>query len=447
MTAVDDALTRAFRDEWGRVVATVIRVTGDWALAEDCAQDAFTAATRTWPRDGVPDRPGAWLTTAARRSALDRLRRSGTEARHRAEVAAMTDGGTVPGPEPDDPRELPDDRLALIATCCHPALALEVQVALTLRTLCGLSVAEIARAFGTSEDAMAKRLVRGRRKIADARIPYRVPPADRLPERLDGVLAVVYLLFSEGYSASAGADLVRLRLCDEAVRLARLVARLVPDDPEVHGLLALVLLQDSRRAARADAHGDLVPLEDQDRALWDAGEVADGMGALAVARDLVARGGRVGPYLLQARIAAEHTRAVRSGAGSSGAVPSTAVPSDAGADWPEVVRLYDELLRVAPSPFAGLARAVAVGMAQGPGAGLAAVDAVAGDPRLAGSHYVLAARADLLRRAGRRSEAATAYREALDLVANEAERRYLARRLGEVSGGVGTPGDAAEPEA
>jgi RNA polymerase sigma-70 factor (ECF subfamily) len=364
----------------------------------------------------------------------------------------MTNGGTVPGPEPDDPRELPDDRLALVATCCHPALALEVQVALTLRTLCGLSVAEIARAFGTSEDAMAKRLVRGRRKIADARIPYRVPPADRLPERLDGVLAVVYLLFSEGYSASAGADLVRLRLCDEAVRLARLVVRLVPDDPEVHGLLALVLHQDSRRAARADAHGDLVPLEDQDRALWDAGQIAEGVGALAVARDLVARGGRVGPYLLQARIAAEHARAgssgaAPSGAGSSGAVPSTAGPSDADTDWPTVVRLYDDLLRVAPSPFAGLARAVAVGMAQGPEAGLAAVDAVAGDPRLAGSHYVVAARADLLRRAGRRAEAGAAYREALDLVANEAERRYLARRLGEVSGGVAAPGDAAEPEA
>jgi RNA polymerase sigma-70 factor (ECF subfamily) len=424
VTVVDDALTRAFRDEWGRVVATVIRVTGDWALAEDCAQDAFASATRTWPRDGVPDRPGAWLTTAARRSALDRLRRSGTEARHLAEVAAMTTSETVPGPEPDDPRGLPDDRLALVATCCHPALALEVQVALTLRTLCGLTVAEIARAFGTSEAAMAKRLVRGRRKIADARIPYRVPPADRLPGRLDGVLAVVYLLFSEGYAASAGADLMRLRLCDEALRLARLVARLVPDDPEVLGLLALVLLQDSRRAARCDEHGDLVPLEDQDRARWDAAEVAEGVAALGAAQHLVDGGGRVGPYLLQARIAAEHARA----------------GSAAATDWAAVARLYGELLRVAPSPFAGLARAVAVGMADGTEAGLAAVAAVGGDALLAGSHYVPAARADLLRRAGRRPEAAAAYDVALGLVTNEAERRYLERRLAEVSEALPGPG-------
>ncbi|GIG36480.1 RNA polymerase sigma factor [Cellulomonas pakistanensis] len=418
MTAVDDALVRAFRDEWGRVVATTIRVTGDWALAEDCAQDAFAAATRTWPRDGVPDRPGAWLTTAARRSALDRLRRAGTEARRLAEVAAAVAVDAVPGPEPGDPRDLPDDRLALIATCCHPALALEVQVALTLRTVCGLTVAEIGRVFGASEAATAKRLVRGRRKIADARIPYRVPPADRLPERLDGVLAVVYLLFSEGYTASAGADLLRLRLCDEAVRLARLVARLVPDDPEVRGCLALVLLQDARRAARTDDAGDLVPLEDQDRGRWDAAATAEGLAALAAGDRLVARGGRAGPYLVQARIAAAHATA----------------PSAAATDWAAIAAAYRELLRLAPSPFAGLAGAVATGMADGPDAGLAALDAVAGDARLAGSHYVPAARADLLRRAGRAAEAADGYRDALGLVRNEAERRYLARRLAEVAG-------------
>jgi RNA polymerase sigma-70 factor (ECF subfamily) len=271
---------------------------------------------------------------------------------------------------------------------------------------------------------MAKRLVRGRRKIADARIPYRVPPADRLPERLDGVLAVVYLLFSEGYAASAGADLMRLRLCDEALRLARLVARLVPDDPEVLGLLALVLLQDSRRVARCDEHGDLVPLEDQARARWDAAEVAEGVAALGAGQHLVDGGGRVGPYLLQARIAAEHARA----------------GSAAATDWAAVARLYGELLRVAPSPFAGLARAVAVGMADGTEAGLAAVDAVGGDALLAGSHYVPAARADLLRRAGRRPEAAAAYDVALGLVTNEAERRYLERRLAEVSEALPGPG-------
>lgn len=428
MTAVDDALVRAFRDEWGRVVATTIRVTGDWALAEDCAQDAFAAATRTWPRDGVPVRPGAWLTTAARRSALDRLRRAGTEARRLAEVAAVADD-EVPGPEPGDPRALDDDRLALIATCCHPALALEVQVALTLRTVCGLTVPEIARAFGASEAATAKRLVRGRRKIADARIPYRVPPADRLPERLDGVLAVVYLLFSEGYAASAGADLVRRRLCDEAVRLARLVVHLVPDDPEARGALALVLLQDARRAARTDDAGDLVPLEDQDRARWDAAATGEGLAALDAARRLVDRGGRVGPYLLQARIAAAHATA----------------PSAAATDWAAVAGLYRELLRLAPSPFAGLAGAVATGMADGPDAGLAALDAVAGDARLAASHYVPAARADLLRRAGRPADAAAAYRAALALVANDAERRYLARRLAEVEAPVSPRPPATGP--
>jgi RNA polymerase sigma-70 factor (ECF subfamily) len=432
VTVVDDALTRAFREEWAQVVATVIRVTGDWALAEDCAQDAFAAATRTWPRDGVPDRPGAWLTTAARRSALDRVRRAGTEARRLAEVAAMAGTDDVPAPEPDDPRALGDDRLALIATCCHPALALEVQVALTLRTVCGLTVPEIARAFGASEAAMAKRLVRGRRKITEARIPYRVPPADRLPERLDGVLAVVYLVFTEGYAAGAGSELVRSRLCDEAVRLGRLVAGLVPDDPEVLGLLALVLLQDARRAARVDAAGDLVPLEDQDRARWDVAEIGEATGVLRAARRLVRAGGRTGPYLLQARIAAEHARAV---------------PSAASTDWAAVAQLYAELLRVAPSPFAGLAAAVATGMAEGPDAGLAAVDAVSGDARLAGSHYVPAARADLLRRAGRPEAAAPAYREALRLVTNDAERRYLAHRLAEVHPGVGgTTGHGLDPE-
>ncbi|NUQ96530.1 MAG: sigma-70 family RNA polymerase sigma factor, partial [Streptomyces sp.] len=270
-----DALRTAFTDEWGRVVATLIRLTGDWALAEDCAQDAFAAAARKWPYDGVPRQPGAWLTTTARNSALDRLRRAATEARKLKEVALMreleqgADGGGTGAGGAEAEGEVPDDRLRLIFTCCHPALPLDAQAALTLRTLCGLTVAEIARAFGVSEQAMAKRLVRTRQKIAHAGIPFRVPAAEQLPERLDGVLAVLYLLFTEGYAASAGPGVVRESLSGEAIRLARMLAGLMPDDPEVLGLLALELLHDARRPGRVDADGRLVPLEEQDRSAWD----------------------------------------------------------------------------------------------------------------------------------------------------------------------------------
>lgn len=416
MTDVDAALTSAFSAEWGRVVATLIRLTGDFALAEDAAQDAFVAAARRWPVDGVPDRPGAWLTTTARNGALDRLRRATTEARKLREVAAM-DALELHGHVAEDDgtaSAVTDDRLRLIFTCCHPALPLESRVALTLRTLCGLTVPEIARAFGVGEAAMTKRLVRARQKIAQAGIPYRVPADDVLPERLDGVLAVLYLLFTEGYSATAGPGVVREDLSAEAIRLTRVLAELVPDDAEVHGLLALELAHDARRAARTDAAGELVPLEEQDRTRWDAGQAAAAAGVLVRARTLATT---PGPYLLQAEVAVLHATAATA----------------AETDWAAVAGLYAQLARRAPSPFVDLSRAVAVAMADGVDAGLTLLDALAASGRLDGNHYLPAARADLLRRAGRGPESAEAYRAALTRVTNDAERRYLRRRLAEVS--------------
>ncbi|MEV5739143.1 RNA polymerase sigma factor [Microbispora rosea] len=403
---VEAAVDRAFREEWGQVVATLIRWTGDWDLAEECAQDAFALALRTWRRDGVPRRPGAWLTTAARNRAVDLLRREATGAAKLREVAGVLriedDAG---GDEPD----VPDDRLRLIFTCCHPALALEARVALTLRTLAGLGTTEIARAFLVGEQAMAKRLARAKQKIRHAGIPYRVPPAHLLPERLPAVLAVLYLLFNEGYSATAGADLVRHDLADEAIRLARVLVRLMPDEPEAAGLLALMLLHHARRAARLDEAGDLVVLEDQERGRWDAGQIAEGVALL----DGTLRRGRPGPYQVQAAIAACHATAAR--------------PEDT--DWAQIAVLYARLSRLVPSPVVELNRAVAVGMAYGPAAGLALVDALRETGALAGYHLLPAARADLLRRLGRTAEAADAYREAAGLAATDAERRYLARRL------------------
>ncbi|MFF4125758.1 RNA polymerase sigma factor [Microbispora rosea] len=403
---VEAAVDRAFREEWGQVVATLIRWTGDWDLAEECAQDAFALALRTWRRDGVPRRPGAWLTTAARNRAVDLLRREATGAAKLREVAGVlriedAAGGDEPG--------VPDDRLRLIFTCCHPALALEARVALTLRTLAGLGTTEIARAFLVGEQAMAKRLARAKQKIRHAGIPYRVPPAHLLPERLPAVLAVLYLLFNEGYSATAGADLVRHDLADEAIRLARVLVRLMPDEPEAAGLLALMLLHHARRAARLDEAGDLVVLEDQERGRWDAGQIAEGVALL----DGTLRRGRPGPYQVQAAIAACHATAAR--------------PEDT--DWAQIAVLYAQLSRLVPSPVVELNRAVAVGMAYGPAAGLALVDALRETGALAGYHLLPAARADLLRRLGRTAEAADAYREAAGLAATDAERRYLARRL------------------
>ena len=417
MTDVDAAIAAAFHEEWGRVVATLIRTTGDWDLAEDCAQDAFAQAVRSWPRDGIPRRPGAWLTTVARNRALDRLRRGSTEAAKLHQVATLAgQGGGTAGP-PDagdgDDGEFPDDRLRLIFTCCHPALPLDARVALTLRTLAGLTTAEIARAFLVPEPTMAKRLVRAKRKIRNAGIPYQVPPPHLLPQRISGVLAVLYLLFNEGYAASTGQNLIRESLCLEAIRLARALTQLMPGEREAGSLLALMLLQHSRRLARVDAAGDLVTLEDQDRARWDRAEIGE---ALAVLQAIPADQ-PPGPYQVQAAIASRHATA--------------AGPADT--DWATIARLYTLLARLVPSPVVQLNRAVAVAMADGPAAGLRLLDAL-GPAGLAGYYLLPATRADLLRRLGQRDGAAASYRQALALAPSDAERRYLTRRLAEVTG-------------
>ena len=345
------AVAEAFREEWGRVVATLIRTTGDWDLAEECAQQTFERALETWPRDGVPRRPGAWLTTTARNLARDRLRRAAVGASKMREVAMLYEDEET-GHDANDESGVQDDRLRLIFTCCHPALRLEARVALTLRTLTGLTTAEIARAFLVSDTTMAQRLVRAKRKILNAGIPYRVPPAHLLPERTGGVLAVLYLLFNEGYSASAGTDLVREGLSAEAIRLARTLARLMPDDPEALGLLALMLLHDARRASRMDEAGELVPLEEQDRALWDREAIAEGVGLLSAAMQL----GSPGPYQLQTAIIACHATA----------------PEAAGTDWAEISRLYDGLARLVSLPGSRVEQGGGRGHGRGTGRGTGA---------------------------------------------------------------------------
>ncbi|WP_393086652.1 RNA polymerase sigma factor [Streptomyces sp. LN704] len=412
---VEGAVASAFREEWGQVVATLIRVTGDWDLAEECAQDAFAQALDRWRRDGVPRRPGAWLTTTARHRALDVLRREAVGAEKLREVAVLARHEGPYDPEHEDDGGVVDDRLRLIFTCCHPALPIEARVALTLRTLAGLTTSEIARAFLVPEATMAQRLVRAKRKIRNAGIPYRVPPAHLLPERTTGVLGVVYLLFNEGYAATSGADLVRASLCAEAVRLARVLALLMPDEPEVLGLLALLLLHDSRRATRVDAAGELVTLEDQDRTAWDRAAIDEGAALLETAL----RRGRPGPYQIQAAIAACHATAATAGE----------------TDWADIAALYGELARLVPSAVVRLNRAVAVGMAEDQAAGLALVAELERTGELDGYHLLAATRADLLRRTGRTAEAAEAYARALELVENAAERRFLERRLAECRSG------------
>ncbi|MFL5777955.1 MAG: RNA polymerase sigma factor [Chloroflexota bacterium] len=428
MTEPDRAhalVDRVFREESGRVVATLIRVLGDFDLAEEAVQDAFVTALETWPVRGVPDNPGAWITTTARNRAIDRVRRRGALAektevlRRDAEVEAEL--AAIQPARSEDTMSIPDDRLRLIFTCCHPSLALDARVALTLRTLGGLTTPEIARAFLVPEPTLAQRLVRAKRKIRDAGIPYRVPPAEVLPERLDGVLHVLYLVFNEGYAASSGDALVRRELSSEAIRLGRVLVSLMPDEPEAVGLLALMLLHDARRDARVGAGGELVLLADQDRSRWDPERIAEGR-ALAQ-RALRLR--RPGPYQLQAAIAVLHDEA----------------PSDAATDWPQIAALYQVLAGLSPTPVIQLNRAVAVAMADGPAVGLAMVDAIAADGELEAYPYLHAARADLLRRLDRGSEAATSYRRARELTRNAAERAFLERRLAEVEMATGRAGN------
>ncbi len=390
------------------MVATLIRRTGDWDVAEEAAAGAFERAVTTWPRDGVPRNPGAWLTTAARNLALDRLRRRGVEAAKLREWSAMEEASGEPDPADAVTEHDGDDRLRLIFTCAHPALPLEARVALTLRTVAGLTTPEVARAFLVSESTMAQRIVRAKAKIANARIPYRVPQPEDLPERLDGVLAVLYLVYNEGYTASSGDSLQRLDLAAEAIRLTRLLAGLLPH-PEVTGLLALMLLQHARSAARVDAAGDLVPLEEQDRSRWNAAQLAEGLALLALPP------AEPGPYHVQASIQAVHARAA----------------SAAATDWPAILAAYDQL---PDSPIVALNRAIALGMAAGPREGLAELERLAASGRLPAHHLLPAARADLSRRAGLLEAAAVHYRAAIDLAPTDPERRYLQRRLAALTG-------------
>ena len=407
-TAVD----AVYQSDWGRIVATLIRQFNDFDIAEEAAQEAFAAAVHQWRTEGVPDSPRAWLIQTAKHKAIDRLRR---QSRLKEKLEAQVQSGLVPTlTEPNYlPEDISDDRLRLIFTCCHPALALEAQVALTLRTLGGLQTDEIARAFLVPKVTMAQRLVRAKRKIRDAGIPFSVPEASEMPARLDGVLSAIYLIFNEGYAPTRGEPAVRADLTTEAIRLGRLLKSLMEPDPapEVTALLALMLLHDSRRRARQNEAGDLVVLEEQDRSLWDWQQINE---ALTLVDQALQQGPR--PFALEAAIAAEHCKA----------------PSAETTDWPQIVRLYEQLEMQLPSPVVSLNRAVAEAMAFGPQKGLELIERLERSGDLEGYHLLHAARADLLRRQGAKEAAAESYREALELVTNESERRYLERRLKEV---------------
>jgi RNA polymerase sigma-70 factor (ECF subfamily) len=403
-----EAVDAAYRSESRRVLATLIRLLGDFDIAEEAMHQAFTAALEQWERDGVPENPRAWLVTTGRFKAIDRIRRRARFDGQANELAERLDAEARDA-EQTEHEGLEDDRLRLIFTCCHPSLPPDAQMALTLREVCGLTTEEIARAFLTAPSTLAQRIVRAKNKIKVARIPYEVPGRGELPDRLDTVLRVVYLVFNEGYAASSGESLTRHDLSGEAIRLGRLLAELMPDETEVIGLLALMLLHESRRAARTSADGDIVLLDDQDRSVWDAHQIAEG--TALVDRTLATR--RIGPYTLQAAIAAAHARA----------------RTAAATDWAQIASLYDVLLRVDPSPVVALNRAAAVAMRDGPAAGLALIDEILAGGDLADYHLAHSARAELCRRLGRTAEARASYERALALTRLEPERRFLERRL------------------
>jgi len=407
------SIDKFYREEFGRILATVIRSIGDFELAEDAVQEAFAAAIEQWPRDGTPDNPRAWIVGVARNKAIDRIRRHSRFAERSDEVRRMIESEHEDASTEMSDSAVPDERLSLIFTCCHPSLAPEAQIALSLRTLCGLSTEEIARAFLVPSVTMAQRLVRAKRKIAAAKIPYETPPRDRLAERLEAVMSVIYLVFNEGYTATAGSELIRRDLASEAIRLARILVELMPDEPEPRGLLAMMLLHDSRRDARVDENGEMVLLDDQDRARWHRGQIEEGLTQSAAAFNVPAPG----PYALQGAIAAEHSRA----------------SSPAQTDWARIAELYAMLLQVRPNPVVELNRAVAVAMAQGAEAGLELIEEIEARGELNDYYLMWSTKAELLRRMNRFTDAQSCYRRALELVGSEPERNFLKRRLAEVS--------------